>query len=141
MRSRCRRSTGRSRSAATSSTRRGSTATGSSEQLLGETLRAHRGATAYVATKIPPKNRSGRRKADYPLDEVFPPDHIREYTEKSLGNLGVDRSIFSSFTSGATRGPNDDGWQRAVDALKGEELVRAIGISVNRWEPANVLRR
>jgi aryl-alcohol dehydrogenase-like predicted oxidoreductase len=34
----------------------------------------------------------------------------------------------------------DDRWHRAVDALKREGLVRAIGISVNRWEPANVLR-
>jgi aryl-alcohol dehydrogenase-like predicted oxidoreductase len=34
----------------------------------------------------------------------------------------------------------DDRWQKAVDALKGEGLVKGIGVSVNRWEPANVLR-
>ena len=32
------------------------------------------------------------------------------------------------------------GWQRAVRELKDAGLVRAFGISVNRWEPANVLR-
>ncbi len=34
----------------------------------------------------------------------------------------------------------DDRWQRPLRALKDEGLVRAIGISVNRWQPANVLR-
>jgi aryl-alcohol dehydrogenase-like predicted oxidoreductase len=35
---------------------------------------------------------------------------------------------------------DDPGWQRAVDDLRREGLARHIGISVNRWEPANVLR-
>ncbi len=35
---------------------------------------------------------------------------------------------------------DDDRWQRAVSKLKEEGLVRAIGISINRWQPANVLR-
>jgi aryl-alcohol dehydrogenase-like predicted oxidoreductase len=35
----------------------------------------------------------------------------------------------------------DDGrWQRAVSRLKEEGLVRAVGISINRWQPTNVLR-
>ena len=33
---------------------------------------------------------SGRRRREYALDDVFPPDYIDEYTEKSLANLGVD---------------------------------------------------
>ena len=35
---------------------------------------------------------------------------------------------------------DDDGWQRAVEGLKRERLITSFGISVNRWEPANVLR-
>jgi len=31
-------------------------------------------------------------------------------------------------------------WQRAIDDLKREGLIRAIGISVNRWEATNVMR-
>jgi aryl-alcohol dehydrogenase-like predicted oxidoreductase len=34
----------------------------------------------------------------------------------------------------------DERWQKAVADLKRDGLVKAIGISVNRWEPANVLR-
>ena len=33
----------------------------------------------------------------------------------------------------------DDRWQRAVDDLKREGLVRAVGVSINRWEPWNAL--
>jgi aryl-alcohol dehydrogenase-like predicted oxidoreductase len=35
---------------------------------------------------------------------------------------------------------NDEGWKRAIDDLKREGLIRGFGISVNRWQPANVLR-
>jgi aryl-alcohol dehydrogenase-like predicted oxidoreductase len=35
---------------------------------------------------------------------------------------------------------DDVRWQRAVEDLKRQGLVQAIGISVNRWEPSNVLR-
>jgi aryl-alcohol dehydrogenase-like predicted oxidoreductase len=35
---------------------------------------------------------------------------------------------------------SDTRWQRAVSSLKEDGLVRAIGISINRWQPANVLK-
>jgi len=34
---------------------------------------------------------------------------------------------------------HDERWQRAVDDLKSERLIGAIGISINRWEPWNAL--
>jgi aryl-alcohol dehydrogenase-like predicted oxidoreductase len=34
----------------------------------------------------------------------------------------------------------DDRWQRSVADLKSEGLVRAFGISINRWQPENALR-
>ena len=34
----------------------------------------------------------------------------------------------------------DEGWKRAVEELKREKLITSFGISVNRWEPVNVLR-
>src|SRR3979411_2518465 len=61
---------------------------GKSESLLGEALRAHRGAPAYVATKIPPKNMKWPGKAEYPVQDTYPPGDIREYNEKSLQKLG-----------------------------------------------------
>lgn len=113
---------------------------GHSEVLLGRTLKRHAGTRLYVATKIPPKNRKWPARAEYPLDAAFPADHIREYTEKSLQNLAIPAIDLQQFHVWSDRWATDDRWQRAVAALKEEGLVRAIGISVNRWQPANVLR-
>jgi aryl-alcohol dehydrogenase-like predicted oxidoreductase len=113
---------------------------GKSERLLGETLRRHRNKRPYVATKIPPKNRKWPGRAEYELDDVFPPDHIREYTEKSLANLGVETIDLQQLHVWSDAWASDQRWQRAVQALKREGLVRAFGISINRWEPTNVLR-
>ena len=113
---------------------------GHSEVLLGETLRRHRDKRLYVATKLPPKNRRWPAKREYPLDEVFPDDYIAEYTGKSLANLGVDTIDLLQFHVWTDAWATDRRWQEAVARLKEEGLVRAIGISINRWQPANVLR-
>jgi aryl-alcohol dehydrogenase-like predicted oxidoreductase len=113
---------------------------GHSERLLGETLRRHRDKRLYVATKIPPKNRRWPARPEYQLDEVFPPDHIREYTEKSLKNIGVDTLDLQQLHVWSDTWAEDERWQKAVRALKDEKLVRAVGISVNRFQPHNVLR-
>jgi aryl-alcohol dehydrogenase-like predicted oxidoreductase len=112
---------------------------GRSEKLLGEALKARR-ASITVATKIPPKNLRWPAKAEYPISEVYPPDHIRAYTEKSLENLGIETIDLQQFHVWSDAWAEDDAWQRAVDELKREKLARAVGISVNRREPANVLR-
>jgi aryl-alcohol dehydrogenase-like predicted oxidoreductase len=113
---------------------------GRSEQLLGELLKRHPGKRLYTATKIPPKNRKWPARDTYSLDEVFPPDYIREYTEKSLRNIGVSTVDLQQFHVWTDAWAGDDRWQRAVSDLKAAGLVRAIGISINRWQPANVLK-
>ena len=113
---------------------------GHSEQLLGDALRRHGGTKLYVATKVPPKNWKWPGRADTPIAEVFPPAHIREFTEKSADNLGVEAIDLQQLHVWNDAWVGDEGWQRAVDDLKRQKLIRAFGISVNRWEPANVLR-
>jgi aryl-alcohol dehydrogenase-like predicted oxidoreductase len=112
---------------------------GHSEKLLGKILELHRDRRLYVATKVPPKNLRWPALASYRLDEVFPADHIREYTEKSLENLGVSAIDLQQLHVWTDAWARDAEWQRAVRALKDEGLIRGFGISVNRWEPANVL--
>ena len=113
---------------------------GHSERLLGETLRRHRDKRLYVATKIPPKNRRWPAKPEYPLDDVFPADYIREYCDKSLRNIGVERIDLLQFHVWSDHWSTDDRWQKAAADLKRQKLVEGIGISINRWQPENVLR-
>ena len=113
---------------------------GHSERILGETLRRHRGTRLYVATKIPPRNRRWPARPEYSLDDVFPPDYIREYCEKSLQNVGVDHIDLLQFHVWSDHWASDVRWQQTADELKRQKLVEGIGISINRWQPENVLR-
>ena len=113
---------------------------GHSERLLARTIAAHRAHRLYVATKVPPKNQRWIQLDDCALDDVFPSDHIRQYTEASLQNLGVDTIDLQQLHAWSDRWAADDRWQRTLDDLRSEGLVRSWGISVNRWETTNVVR-
>jgi aryl-alcohol dehydrogenase-like predicted oxidoreductase len=112
---------------------------GHSEGLLGQLVRAHPEQKLYTASKIPPKNFKWPSRREYTLDDCFPPDHIREYTEKSLTNLGLPSIDLMQFHVWEDSWAHDERWQRVADDLKREGLVKAWGVSVNRWEPDNVL--
>jgi aryl-alcohol dehydrogenase-like predicted oxidoreductase len=113
---------------------------GHSEQLLGKLVRANPGKTIYTATKVPPKNRKWPTKRGDKLDDVFPPEYIREFAERSLKNLGLPRVDLLQFHVWEDAWSTDKRWQRTVEDLRREGLVRAIGVSVNRWEPTNVVQ-
>jgi aryl-alcohol dehydrogenase-like predicted oxidoreductase len=113
---------------------------GRSEKLLGELLKRHQSAKLYVATKVPPKNWKWPGRAATPIAEVFPQEHIREFTEKSLENIGVDCLDLQQLHVWNDAWVRDQGWQRAVADLKRQKLIRGFGISVNRWEPRNVIQ-
>jgi aryl-alcohol dehydrogenase-like predicted oxidoreductase len=113
---------------------------GKSETLLGRMLEAHRDRRPIVATKIPPKNMRWPALDSYVLADVYPIEHVREYTAKSLANLGVDRIDLQQFHVWSDTWAPDPAWQRGVRDLLDSGQVRAFGISVNRGEPANVLR-
>jgi len=113
---------------------------GHSERLLGRLMASNPDKTLYAATKIPPKNRKWPSRRGSPLDDVFPADYIREYAEKSLANLNRQHIDLLQFHVWEDEWAEDDRWQRAMDDLKREGLVHAVGISVNRWEPWNGVR-
>ena len=113
---------------------------GRSEKLLGELLERHAGKKLYVATKVPPKNLKWPGRAETPVSEVFPPDHIIEMTEKSLANLGTERLDLQQLHVWSDAWAEDEGWQRAAEQLKRQKLTAGFGISVNRWQPANVVK-
>jgi aryl-alcohol dehydrogenase-like predicted oxidoreductase len=111
---------------------------GKSEQLLGELVRANPDRGIITATKIPPMNRQWPTRRGDLLANAFPAAHVREYTERSLVNLGLPTLDLIQFHVWEDAWAHDDDWQRAVDDLRREGLVRGVGISVNRWESWNV---
>lgn len=113
---------------------------GKSEEILGQLQKRHAAKKLYLATKIPPKNFKWPSKADYKLEDCFPADHIKEYTEKSLKNLGVETIDLQQFHVWEDSWATDERWQRAIEDLKKEGKIRAMGVSVNRWEPNNCLK-
>jgi aryl-alcohol dehydrogenase-like predicted oxidoreductase len=113
---------------------------GKSEQLLGRVLARHRDKRLIIATKIPPGNLKWPALDEYALDDVFSADHIRRSTETSLKNLGLASVDLQQFHVWSDTWASDTRWQRAIADLKREGLIRAFGISVNRWQPANVIR-
>jgi aryl-alcohol dehydrogenase-like predicted oxidoreductase len=113
---------------------------GRSEKLLGETLKRHAGRRLYAATKVPPRNLKWPGRADIPVSDVFPASHIVEMTEKSLENLGVSTVDLQQLHVWSDAWAGDDGWKRAAEELKRQKLISAFGISVNRWEPSNVIK-
>jgi aryl-alcohol dehydrogenase-like predicted oxidoreductase len=113
---------------------------GKSEQILGELLKRHSAKRLYFATKIPPKNFKWPSKASYRLSDCFPAVHIIEYTEKSLKNLGVDCIDLQQFHVWEDSWAHQDDWKMAIEKLRKDGKVKHFGISVNRWEPDNVLK-
>jgi aryl-alcohol dehydrogenase-like predicted oxidoreductase len=113
---------------------------GRSEQLLGKVLARHRALQLRVATKIPPLNGKWPALPSYSIKDVFPPDHIRRSTETSLEHLGRSSIDLQQFHVWSDEWAGDERWQRAIETLKREGLFKAFGISVNRWEPTNVLK-
>ena len=113
---------------------------GKSEQLLAEARRRYPHAPMRVATKIPPKNMRWPARAEDSASDAYPADHIREYTERSLKNLDAQSIDLQQFHVWSDTWADDDGWKTAVRALKEEGMVKAFGISVNRWQPTNVRR-
>jgi aryl-alcohol dehydrogenase-like predicted oxidoreductase len=112
---------------------------GHSERLLGDVVRAFPDRRLYTASKIPPKNRRWPSARGMALDEVFPPDYVREYAERTLENLGLPSVDLLQFHVWEDAWARDERWQRATDDLRREGLVGGVGVSVNRWEPWNVL--
>jgi len=113
---------------------------GHSERLLGDLLRRFRDVKLVVASKVAPKNRRWPGRATSAADEVFPYGHVIDSTEATLRNLGVDTLDLQQLHVWDDAWTNADGWCRAVRELKRAGKIHAFGISVNRWEPTNVLR-
>lgn len=109
---------------------------GHSEQLYKRISWERPDKKLYVATKIPPK---APPLPGTPLAHCYPPDYIRECTEKSLLNLGALKIDLQQFDGWQDEWAHDESWQRTVDDMKREEIIEGVGVCVNQRQPGNVL--
>ncbi len=112
---------------------------GKSETILGGILRQYSSKNLHYATKIPPKNFKWPSLPEFQLEDCYPADHIIEYTEKSLQNLGVEQIELQQFHVWNDHWHDRDEWKMAMEKLTRDGKVAHWGVSVNRWEPENVL--
>jgi aryl-alcohol dehydrogenase-like predicted oxidoreductase len=113
---------------------------GHSEDLLGQVVRSNSDKRLYTATKVPPKNKQWPALAESTLDESYPPDHVEQYVHRSLENSRVESFDLMQFHTWNDDWLRDDRWFYAMDDLRSQRLISAIGISLNRWEPWNGIR-
>lgn len=110
---------------------------GRSESLLGKLVQANPDKRIYTATKTPPKNMKYPTLPEYSLEDCYPPDHIEEFLQKSLANAGLESFDLLQLHTWNDDWTNDDSWSKMLDSLKRQGLIKACGISINRWEPWN----
>lgn len=112
---------------------------GHSEKLIGQVAR-ERSETIYIATKIPPKNMQWPAQAGVPAEDTFPADHIVASTEQSLRNLGLDSIDVQQFHVWSDEWIGKGDWLEAVAKLKEQGKIRYFGVSINDYEPENVIK-
>lgn len=79
-------------------------------------------------------------KPEYKLHEEYPSEHLIEYTKKSLKNLGLERLDLVLLHGWDDVWAEHEQWQKDVQELKRKGLIRAFGISIDRWEPENAIK-
>ena len=110
---------------------------GHSERLLGALVKANPDRELIAATKVPPKNRQWPSRRMHSLSDCYPPEYVREYVERSLVNTGLDAIDVMQLHTWEDTWLDDDRWIEELSRQKNAGRIRAIGISVNRWEPWN----
>ncbi len=112
---------------------------GHSERLVGQVVR-ERDEEIFVASKVPPKNGIWPAPSGLNPEDVFPGDYVRECTEKSLKNLGLETIDVQQFHVWQDEWVGEGSWLEAVEDLKSEGKIRSFGVSINDHQPANAIK-
>jgi aryl-alcohol dehydrogenase-like predicted oxidoreductase len=113
---------------------------GKSDGLLGKIMAQNKGKRLYAASKIPPKNLRWPASPKDKYTDVFPADHVFQYTDKIREKLGaetIDLLQLHVWDDGWTDDPE---FRKTVEKLKSDGSIRYFGLSLNRWQPENGLK-
>jgi aryl-alcohol dehydrogenase-like predicted oxidoreductase len=112
---------------------------GDSERIVGSVVRDHADQQVYVATKVPPRNGVFPARAGLDPDETFPGDHIRSSLEESLRVSGLETFDVFQFHVWDDAWIGHGDWLETITDLKREGKIRFFGVSVNDYQPDNVI--
>jgi aryl-alcohol dehydrogenase-like predicted oxidoreductase len=109
---------------------------GYSDSLLGAVARGKTGLV--LASKIPPADFKWPSSPKNPLSAIYPRAHVLEYANRIRTAFGrpIDLLQFHVWEDVWAGEPE---WQDTVAELKSTGVIRAFGLSLNRWQPENGL--
>lgn len=113
---------------------------GRSDGFLGETLQRNSNKRLFAASKVPPMNRKWPASPKDAYTDAFPAEHVLRHADMIRKKLQVETIDLLQLHVW------DDSWaehrefQETIKKLKQDRMVRAFGLSLNRWEPANGIR-
>jgi aryl-alcohol dehydrogenase-like predicted oxidoreductase len=113
---------------------------GKSDGLLGQTIAKNKDKRVFAASKIPPMNGMWPALPRYEYQDVFPPNHVFQYTDLIRKQLGTDSIDVLQFHVWDDSWTDESDFRNTVEKLKKEGAVRAFGLSLNRWEPWNGIK-
>jgi len=113
---------------------------GKGDVFVGEVLRNNPGKGTRVASKVPPMNRKWPAAPHYRYQDVFPAAHVFRYADLIREKLGVDCIDLLQFHVWNDGWTDEKEFRETVSKLKRDGVVRAFGLSLNRWEPENGIR-
>ncbi|HEY4900642.1 MAG TPA: aldo/keto reductase [Terriglobales bacterium] len=113
---------------------------GKSDQFLGKVLAGNPGKRLYAASKVPPKNLKWPALPSHSYDDVFPPEHVFKYADLIRSKLGTDAIDLLQFHVWQDAWADEPDFRKTVEKLKSDGVIRAFGLSLNRWEPENGIK-
>ncbi len=113
---------------------------GKSDGLLGQILAGNSGKRIYAASKIPPMNLQWPASSKDKYMDVFPATHVFQYTKSILEKLGTKSIDLLQLHVWDDSWADDPEFRSTVEKLKSDGLIKAFGLSLNRWQPANGIK-
>lgn len=113
---------------------------GKGDGLAGEILARNHNQRVYVASKIPPLNRRWPASPKDRYTEVFPAEHVFRYADLIRRTLGVDCIDLLQLHVWDDSWTDEKDFRETAVKLKTDGVIRAFGISLNRWEPDNGIK-
>jgi aryl-alcohol dehydrogenase-like predicted oxidoreductase len=110
---------------------------GHSDALIGEIAARNPGRKFYVASKIPPLNGRWPASSDDLYRDVFPRDHVLRHADLIRRQMRRDTIDLLQFHVWDDSWAAEGEFRSTVQELKSRKVIRAFGLSLNRWQPEN----